>query len=159
MAVLLKTTSVRVSFIQIIQVRVQNKGKHVWKSRYVGDVSTPVAPLPATASTWVPHLYHGRLNDNPRYPAPVLRLSILLWPMPSPSARGFGSFSRSCSLTSRRPPLSTVTMSLQSTSLPTPFIIVARSILSSTFTSCESRWLLGASAFFTFLRLSSLPML
>ena len=41
MAVLLKTTSVRVSFIQIMQVRVQNKGKSVWKSRYVGDVSTP----------------------------------------------------------------------------------------------------------------------
>ena len=29
----------RVSFIQIMQVRVQNKGKSVWKSRYVGDVS------------------------------------------------------------------------------------------------------------------------
>ena len=38
---LLKTTSVRVSFIQIMQVRVQNKGKSVWKSRYVGDVSAP----------------------------------------------------------------------------------------------------------------------
>ena len=41
MAVLVKTASVRVSFIQIMQVRVQNKGKSVWKSRYVGDVSTP----------------------------------------------------------------------------------------------------------------------
>ena len=41
MAILLKTTSVRGSFIQIMQVRVQNKGKSVWKSRYVGDVSTP----------------------------------------------------------------------------------------------------------------------
>ena len=40
-AVLLKTASVRVSSIQIIQVRVQNKGKSVWKSRYVGDVSNP----------------------------------------------------------------------------------------------------------------------
>ena len=39
MVVLLKTTSVRVSFIQIKQVRVQNKGKSVWKSRYNGDVS------------------------------------------------------------------------------------------------------------------------
>ena len=29
------------SSIQIIQVRVQNKGKSVWKSRYDGDVSTP----------------------------------------------------------------------------------------------------------------------
>ena len=41
MAVLLKTTPDRVSFIQIMQIRVQNKGKSVWKSRYVGDVSTP----------------------------------------------------------------------------------------------------------------------
>ena len=41
MAVLLKTASVWVSFVQIMQVRVQNKGKSVWKSRYVGDVSTP----------------------------------------------------------------------------------------------------------------------
>ena len=40
MAILLKTTSDRVSSIQIVQVRVQNKGKSVWKSRYVGDVST-----------------------------------------------------------------------------------------------------------------------
>ena len=39
MAILLKTASVRVSFIQIMQVRVQNKGKSVCKSRYVGDVS------------------------------------------------------------------------------------------------------------------------
>ena len=35
----MKTTSVRVSFIQIMQIRVQNKSKRVWKSRYVGDVS------------------------------------------------------------------------------------------------------------------------
>ena len=41
MVILLKTTSVRVSSIQIMQVRVQNKGKSVWKSRYIGDVSTP----------------------------------------------------------------------------------------------------------------------
>ena len=41
MVILLKTTSVRVSSIQIMQVRVQNKGKSVWKSRCVGDVSTP----------------------------------------------------------------------------------------------------------------------
>ena len=41
MTVLRKTTLVRVSFIQIMQVRVQNKGKSVWKSRYIGDVSTP----------------------------------------------------------------------------------------------------------------------
>src|SRR3954466_15925505 len=41
MAILLKTASVRVSSIQIMQVRVQNKGKSVWKSRYDRDVSTP----------------------------------------------------------------------------------------------------------------------
>ena len=39
MIVLLKTASVRISSIQIMQVRVQNKGNSVWKSRYVGDVS------------------------------------------------------------------------------------------------------------------------
>ena len=39
MAVLLKIASVRVSSIQIMQVRVQDKGKSVWKSRYDGDVS------------------------------------------------------------------------------------------------------------------------
>ena len=41
MVILLKTVTVRVSSIQIMQVRVQNKGKSVWKSRYIGDVSTP----------------------------------------------------------------------------------------------------------------------
>ena len=41
MAILLKTAPVRFSSIQIMQVRVQNKGKSVWKSRYNGDVSTP----------------------------------------------------------------------------------------------------------------------
>ena len=41
MAILLKTASVRVISIQIMQVRVQNKGKSVWKSRYDGDVSIP----------------------------------------------------------------------------------------------------------------------
>ena len=41
MAILLKTSSIRVSSIQIMQVRVQNKGKSVRKSRYVGYVSTP----------------------------------------------------------------------------------------------------------------------
>ena len=39
MAILLKTTSVRVSSIQIMQVRVQNKGKSVCESRYDRDVS------------------------------------------------------------------------------------------------------------------------
>ena len=39
MATLLKTAPVWVSSIQIMQVRVQNKGKSVWKSRYDGDIS------------------------------------------------------------------------------------------------------------------------
>ena len=39
MVVLLKTASTQVSFIQIMQIRVQNKSKSVRKSRYVGDVS------------------------------------------------------------------------------------------------------------------------
>ena len=43
MVVLLKTASVRVSSIQIMQIRVQNKSKSVWKSRYDGDVSTPLS--------------------------------------------------------------------------------------------------------------------
>ena len=41
MPILLKIASVRVSSIQIMQVRAQNKIKSVWKSRYDGDVSTP----------------------------------------------------------------------------------------------------------------------
>ena len=41
MAILLKTASFWVSSIQIMQIRVQNKGKRVWKSRYDGDISTP----------------------------------------------------------------------------------------------------------------------
>ena len=41
MAILLKTPSVRVSSIHIMQVRVQNTAKSVWKSRYDGDISTP----------------------------------------------------------------------------------------------------------------------
>ena len=36
---MLKAVSVRVRSIQIMQVRVQNKGQSVWKSRYDGDVS------------------------------------------------------------------------------------------------------------------------
>ena len=51
MAILLKTASVRVSSIQIIQVRVQNKGKSVWKSRYDRDVSTPPSLNPCLSSS------------------------------------------------------------------------------------------------------------
>ena len=45
MAVLLKTASVRASSIQIMQIRVQNKGKSVWKSRYDGDGLKPLLVL------------------------------------------------------------------------------------------------------------------
>ena len=41
MVVLLKTTLVRVSFIQIMKIRVKNKSKSIRKSRYDGDISTP----------------------------------------------------------------------------------------------------------------------
>ena len=51
MAILLKIASVRVSSIQIMQVRVQNKGKSVWKSRYDGDVSTPPSLIPIRPTT------------------------------------------------------------------------------------------------------------
>ena len=51
MAILLKTASVRVSSIQIIQVRVQNKGKSVWKSRYDRDVSTPLSLNPCLSTS------------------------------------------------------------------------------------------------------------
>ena len=55
MVVLLKTASVRVSFIQIMQVRIQNKGKSVWKSRYVGDVSpAPLGHAPYLVGPLVP---------------------------------------------------------------------------------------------------------
>ena len=50
MAIVLKIVSVRVSSIQIMQVRVQNKGKSVWKSRYDGDVSVRF-PLAATETS------------------------------------------------------------------------------------------------------------
>ena len=57
MAILLKTASVWVSSIQIMQVRVQNKGKSVWKSRYDGDVSTPASlNLCLSSSNWVDKL-------------------------------------------------------------------------------------------------------
>ena len=41
MVVLVKRLLVRVSFIQIMQIRVQNKSKSVWKSRYDENVSIP----------------------------------------------------------------------------------------------------------------------
>jgi len=53
MAILLKTVSVWVSSIQIMQIRDQNKGKRVWKSRYDGYIS----PLhPEMSSTVYPSI-------------------------------------------------------------------------------------------------------
>ena len=60
MAVLLKTASVWVSSIQIMQVRVQNKGKRVWKSRYVGDVSAILRE--ATSETYGPGSIFYHIN-------------------------------------------------------------------------------------------------
>ena len=51
MVVLLKTTSLWVSFIQVMQIRVQNKRKSVRKSRYVGNVSTPPRLNPCLSSS------------------------------------------------------------------------------------------------------------
>jgi hypothetical protein len=51
MVVLLKTASVRVSFIQIMQIRVQNKSKFIWKSRYNGDISTSPSLNPCLSSS------------------------------------------------------------------------------------------------------------
>src|SRR3989337_1593555 len=87
MVVLLKTASVRVSFIQIMQIRVQNKSKSVWKSRYDGDVSLfihrrlPPASTGYCSSTpnrlgcgsllgvlfiqWVPPTTTGTCSSNP----------------------------------------------------------------------------------------------
>ena len=60
MAIPLKTALVRVSSIQIMQVRVQNKGKSVWKSRYNGDVSPnriyPIS-IPETVLTVYVHKF------------------------------------------------------------------------------------------------------
>jgi hypothetical protein len=50
MAILLKTASVRVSSIQIMQIRGQNKGKSIWKSRYDGDLSV-VETVTTTSTT------------------------------------------------------------------------------------------------------------
>ena len=51
MAVLLKKASVPVSSIQIIQIRVQNKGKSVRKGRNDTDVSTPPSLNPCLSSS------------------------------------------------------------------------------------------------------------
>ena len=51
MVILLKTSSVWVSSIQIMQVRVQNKGKSVWKSRYDEDISIPPSLNPCLSAS------------------------------------------------------------------------------------------------------------
>ena len=68
MAVLLKIVSVRVSFIQIMQIMVQNKTKSVRKSRYGRDVSAcPVAlPSPCLPSSLLPKLLGSILSRKNR---------------------------------------------------------------------------------------------
>ena len=66
MAILLKTASVRVSSIQIMQVRVQNKGKSVWKSRYDGDISGGV-PAPSGERGREPPFFFFLLDLLPRW--------------------------------------------------------------------------------------------
>ena len=80
MAILLKTTLVRVSSSQIIQVRVQNKGKSVWKSRYDGDASASGAASSTAAGSSSPptHAVVPELPSRPltRARADVHRLSL-----------------------------------------------------------------------------------
>ena len=52
MEILLKTASVRVSSIQNMQIRVQNKGKRVWKSRYNDDIPHASCVLPCYNCGW-----------------------------------------------------------------------------------------------------------
>ena len=60
--VLLKMASIRVSFIQIMQVRVQNKRKIIRKSRYDGDVpcTLPRLCLSPRPTTWHSALSYHR---------------------------------------------------------------------------------------------------
>ena len=55
---LLKTASVRVSFVQIMQEWSQNNSKSVWKSRYVWDVSIP----PSLAIAWPQAIQFNKLD-------------------------------------------------------------------------------------------------
>ena len=64
MAILLKTTLIRVSSIQIMQVRVQNKGKSVWKSRYVGDVSRAIVGETTAMLRWRSRCQAGDDGDH-----------------------------------------------------------------------------------------------
>ena len=68
MVILLKTASVRVSSIQIMQVRVQNKGKSVLKSRHDGDVSATMRHTNCSKPCAVPP---------PRLTPPVIFLRCL----------------------------------------------------------------------------------
>ena len=67
MAVLLKTASVRVSFIQIMQVRVQNKCKSVWKSRYDGDVTANIIGMLVEQSVVATRVIINLGNDTSPY--------------------------------------------------------------------------------------------
>ena len=68
MVVLVKRLLVRVSFIQIMQIRVQNKSKSVRKSRYDGHVS----PLKQSTTRMPLELRLGGVNHH----APPLRTTL-----------------------------------------------------------------------------------
>ena len=71
MAILLKTASVRVSSIQIMQARVQNEGKSVWESRYVGDGSSFVTGIRSCSFVQTHFPVSGsKVPPNPEEPSP-----------------------------------------------------------------------------------------
>lgn len=119
-----------------------------------GSLRSPVPVLRQSTGPSSP----GPRNGSLRSPVPVLRQSTGQWPMRLLSALGYDNFSRRSTMTFHMLPLYTVTTSPPSTSPPTPFIIVARSISRSIYTLCVSRWLSAASVLCTFPPLSSLPM-
>src|SRR3954463_11976978 len=72
---LLKRASVRVSSIQIMQVRVQNKGKSVWKSRYDGDISKRFKQLDSQAK----NIVCGHLSKGQYGRVSALETAKLIW--------------------------------------------------------------------------------
>ena len=126
----------------------------------IGQAAPTLDALPrATASTSARRSSLGHPSDNPSSPGPVPRPSIAPWPTPWLSAPGFDSYSPSLHVPSTKPPLSSVTTSLLSTSPPTPFIIGAPSMLSWTSTSFASRLLSVTFESFTYRLLSNLRTL
>ena len=104
-------------------------------------------------TTW----FLGRRSDRIRSPDPVLKLSIVQWPMVSPKPLGCVSFSLSSMLLLSAPRWFIVTTSALSTCPPTLSSINAPSILRSIFTSCGSVLLLVMSESCMFLLHHSTP--